>query len=271
MAQHTAGPATCPEWTGKEGNSNLTGKTEAACYQPGVSTKVILVLGQSNAINIVADLSFVPTAGTENFNFYNGKNYQAKDPLFGCENAGGNVLLTPGSSFATRLGSKMVVAGMASRVVIVNMAIGATSLAEWIPGGLLGDRPRFVIRAMQQAGFRPDYVLQFQGESDVLAGTSAAMYAARQQTLVAEFRRNGCSAPYFVSQTSLINGGTAPNMAAVRQGQLDACSVPLGILQGPDTDTLSVAGGYRIADNTHLNVAGIDAAATLWKNVLMAF
>lgn len=272
-APFPVGPYTCPEYPGgnKNGFSNVTGRTAVATYQSSVSTLVLLILGQSNAISIATGTSFVPTVGTDNFNFYDGKTYQAKDPLLGAERAGGNVVNTDGSSWGTRLASKMVDADMADRVIVVNMAVGGTEIANWAPGGMLGDRARFVLRQMQQAGIRPNFILQMQGESDAQLATPAATYAATCRAVVAEMRRQGSSAPYFVSQTTLIAGATTDARNAVRQGQVDACADPLGIFLGPDTDLLTAAGSYRQGDGTHLNVAGIEACAVQWLATLQTW
>lgn len=275
-----AGPAAPSEYPGvggvKDGFKNTSGRTATAVLNAAVSTIVLIVVGQSNAISIVADTSFVPVAGTENFNFYDGKNYVAKDPLLGPQTAGGDSAGVAGSSWSTRLASKMVQAGMAPRVVIVNLAIGAVSIAEMSQAGWFGDRVRYVLRNLSQAGLVEGpttkvFCLQMQGETDALNGTSAATYAATCRDVVAGFRKHGVIAPYFVSKTALFNGASAPNQAAVRQGQADALSDTLRIFAGPDTDLLTVAGGNRQADQTHLNLTGINACADQWLATLQAW
>jgi len=235
----------------------MSGKTERPVVRSDVNTLVLLVFGQSNAINIAPSTTFVASSGTENFNFYNGKSYVAVDPLLGCESAGVGC-------FATKLASSMVDNALAQRVVVANMAIGATKIADWAPGGFLAERPRFAIRQMLQAGIPPDFVLCMQGESDNVAGTSAASYSASQRAVVAELRKNGCSAPYFISLTTKYENITT-GYATVRQGQGDACSDELGIFQGPDTDTLGDS--YRF-DGTHFTDAGNTAHSALWLPVL---
>lgn len=270
MSAPWLGPIAAPEIAGKPGYANTAGRVQVPTTVPEVRTKSLLVFGQSNAVSIANDTSYVPAAGALNFNFYDGKVYAAKDPLLGAETAGGDVLGALGSSWATRLASKMVSAGMADRVVVANCAIGATAISTWDVGGALDGRLAFVVRAMLQAGLVPDYILQMQGESDASAGTSTASYAAGVRSIVNTLRKNGTSAPYFVTQTSLIAGATTPNRNAVRQGQADACSDSLGIFLGPDSDVLAGA-TYRQADGTHLNVAGIDAHADQWLTVIEAW
>lgn len=267
-----SGPPVCPEYFGfettKPGNSIVVGHTQTTLLT-SVSPLIFLVFGQSNAVSICADTSFVPSVGTENFNFYDGKNYIAKDPLLGAERAGGNVTLTDGSSWATRLASKFVDFGGYPRVIMVNCAIGGTGIEQWQSGGggVVAERLRWVITALRQAGLRPHAVLQMLGESNAVAGHSAAAYAATNRAVIADIRRFGCTAPVFVSQTSMIAGATTPNKDAIRQGQQDTWSDSLGIFQGPDTDTI----GGR-SDGTHLlTSAQIAACSDLWFNSIISW
>lgn len=259
------GPTVVPEVAGQPSVVDVTGRTETPAYKPGVSTKVILVYGQSNAISIVNDTSFTPSAGTENFDYFNGKNYSAKDPLLGTPLGGG---LSSGSSWVTRLGSKMVDAGMASRVVVVDCAVGGTYIADWNAGGILDGRLQFVVRAMAQAGLKPDYIMQMQGESDALAGTTATAYTTSCRSVIAGLRRNGTSAPVFVSNTSMFSGVTGPNAAAVRLGQTNSWNDALGIFAGPDTDL--IVSPNRGADG-HLTLSGLGPCADLWLSTLQAY
>lgn len=254
-ASSFAGPATCTELAGQPSFVNITGRTERPVIQSS-STKVLLIYGQSNAISIVNDTSFVPTAGTENYNVFNGKNYAAKDPLLGLPQGDG---ITAGSSWTTRLGSKMIDAGMAARMVIVNIAVGGTLVANWDIGGVLDGRLAYTIRSMIQAGTKPDYILQMQGESDALAATPAANYTASVNSVVSTIRRNGSSAPIFISNTSLFTGATSDARTAVRLGQSNSWNAPMGVFAGPDTDTVT----SRQPDG-HLNLAALDPMANLW-------
>lgn len=264
-----AGPAICPEYlsAGPQwvGNQSVVGKTEvSSLLTAGARSMVLLIMGQSNAVNIVADTSFTPSVGVQNFNFYNGKNYIAKDPLIGCQNAGGNVAGNIGGNFATRLGSKLIDSNITDRVVIANCAIGSTPIAAWAAGGELEYRSRFVIRAMLQAGLTPDYILMMQGESDTINGTTATNMTNGVRNLVHLCRMNGAHCPFILSLTSYVGGLTN---AAVRQGQINATSMELGIHVGPDTDSLGA--GYRQSDNLHFNVNGINAVADLWMNAIV--
>jgi hypothetical protein len=266
-AAFSSGPSHPPEVSGQPSISDTSGRVEIPIYKESVPVKVIFALGQSNIFNTASDTSFVPSAGTENFDYLNLKNYVAKDPLLGCPCLGG---ATAGySSWTTRLASKFVDAGVSQRVIIVNCAVGGTLVSDWDAGGVLDGRVAFAIRAMLQAGLKPDYTLWMQGESDSLAGTTAANYTTRLRSVINTMRHNGLFGPVFVSQTAAFTGATAPNITAVRTGQSNAWSNALGIFQGPDTDTL-YGSPYRSADG-HLVLAGLDPMANLWKATLQAY
>jgi len=264
-SRKSAGPLTCPDLPSQPSFTNLTGRVEVPVIRTApVSTKVLLIYGQSNAISIVNDTSFIPPAGVENYNVFNGKNYNAKDPLLGLPLGGG---LSSGSSWAPRLGAKMIAAGMADRVVLVNVAVGGTLISDWDVGGAVDGRLAFAVRSMIQDGIAPDLILQMQGESDAVAGTSAVSYTASARSVASIVRKSGSRAPIFISTTAVFAGTTASTRAAVRLGQSNACSDGLGIFAGPDTDLIDAS--KRLSDG-HFALAALDPAADQWLNVLQS-
>lgn len=264
-APHDAGPYACPEWSPKNGNSDTTGKVQTAVIKPSLRSLSIMMLGQSNLVNIAPLSGYVPPSGVENFNVYNGKNYEGTFPSLGPELGGGDVPGAPGEGPDLRVAAKLVAAGLQERVIVTNGAIGATSIAAWIPGGVLGDKPRFMLRRMQQAGIPPDVIVIVQGESDAYAGTSTEVYASRMRTLVAELRRNGSVAPVIVCQVSYYPGVSLSAREAIRAGQLAAADPAYGIFLGPDMDAL-LGPTFRQVDGLHLNSNGCDALATQIAN-----
>lgn len=253
-----------PDYPEKPGYSSADGRREVAVLQPGKKTKVFFVLGQSNAISIVDDTSFVPAPGTENYNFYDGRNYEARDPLLGPQTAGRSINGIPGSSWATRLGSKFIERGLSERSVLINASVGASSMADWSKG-LLREKTQSALQSVQNAGLEIDYILQHQGESDV--GTTPSVYAAQCREVAEIFRHGGCAAPYFVSLASWYKGSVHDE---VREGQILACSSKLGLYQGPDIDAL-IGPEFRQIDDLHLSSKGLDATAEAWLNILREY
>lgn len=261
LASADAGPYICPEIPGQPPNLSVAGRTETTT-QSTLSTISLLVFGQSQAVNIAFDSTYTPPSRVDNFNFYNGKNYVAQDPLLGCRYDGGN--------FATRVAGKLILAGKAQRVVVTNCAIAATTSEQWMPGGIIGDRTRFVLRAMLQAGLRPDAILFQQGESDAAESVDATTRAARVRAIVAYLRQNGSSAPFFVAHSTVLPGEASPSQrSAVREGNRLSLSDSLGIFIGPDAD--AIGAGKRQSDGTHFTAAGIDQLASMWLAVLSGY
>lgn len=263
-----AGPTIVPEWVsiGKVGFSNTAGKTLVPTYVPGISTMVLFGISQSNGINgAPLDPGFTPASGVHNFNFYDGNMYQAVDPLLGAETTDQVVINNPGSHYMTKLGTLLKQSGAAERIILVTVSIGGAATAQWL--GELKYRVRYALRALQQAGFAPDFVLQDFGESDNIEGISAATLTARIRTIVEDFRLNGCDAPYFVAQVAKYQ--TATNDAQTRLGQANSWSDALGIYQGPDLDTIGNA--FRAADQTHFLASGYTQKANMWLATLQAW
>jgi hypothetical protein len=106
--------------------------------------------------------------------------------------------------------------------------------------------------------------LWMQGESDNLAGTTQAAYAAGLTTVLANAVAAGFSGRMFVCRESWINGTVAAAMQAAQVAFVNGSTV----FSGGDLDSLNA--GSRQGDNTHFNDAGMASAATLIYNAMHA-
>jgi hypothetical protein len=218
-------------------------------------TAVILVAGQSNAGNFGTGSAYTPSNnGIYNFNISNGGTYEAAEPLLGNDSSG--------FGFPIRLADKLITAGHFTKVILVPMACGGTSVAQWATGDCR-HRITAMCSRLQHANLTPTFGLWHQGETDGGLGTSQAVYSARLAAVLWAFRSGGVVAPFFIAQVSY------PNVSAgIRAAQADAAN-GIDVFLGPDTDTLTT--GYRAVDGVHFNGSGLAAHAQLWFDVLDAY
>ncbi|MSO76442.1 MAG: hypothetical protein EXQ87_05965 [Alphaproteobacteria bacterium] len=221
----------------------------------GPGTAVLFTLGQSNAANHGAT-PHSPSAAVFNFNPFDGRCYRARDPLLGATGTEGSVW--------SRLATRLVEAGAYERVVIIAIAVEATSVVAWAEGE---GRPRiaWAARRARDAGLLPPtHVLWHQGESDAIAGMGAARHHRQLTGVVAAIRGAGIQAPIYVAQASLCGAGSRSE--AIRSAQRAVAAGTPGVLPGPDTDTL--AGPALRHDGCHFTGAGLDAHAGLWFSAI---
>jgi len=238
-----------------------SGRHETGCAIDGdrKRTAVIVVVGQSNAANHGAG-RYAANRRVDNFNVYDGRCYRAADPLLGASGDGGN--------FATRLGDKLIDAGLFDRVILAPIAMGGTTVEQWAEEGMFNRRIPVLIRRLFDAGLSADFILWQQGEGNPGMGdVDGRQYRKNLLEVIRTFRRFGVTAPFFVSLTTLC-GGPHANADNIRAGQRGAVNSLAGIYQGPDTDTIGVEHRW---DTCHFDEAGLDMAAALWLRVIADF
>jgi regulator of replication initiation timing len=222
-------------------------------------TAVIAILGQSNAANHGSG-QYSAQHRVDNFNIYDSKIYHAADPLLGASGDGGN--------FATRLGDKLIEAGLFDRVILAPIAMGGTTVEQWADEGMFNRRIIVLIRRLHDIGLNIDYILWHQGEgNNGMGDREGRQYRKNLWEVVSTFRRYGVNAPFFVSLATFCVGPHA-NAENIRAGQKSAVDPRAGIFLGPDTDLI---GPERRWDGCHFNEIGLDMAAALWLEVIADF
>ncbi len=238
-----------------------------ATLDPSKRNCILVIAGQSNFQNIAPTL-VTPVNATmvDQISLYDGNVYAAADPLL-------NMRLAPPRDRlgcpATRLADSLVSAGKFDRVILLPIALGNTSVADWLPGGVAGTR-------IQAAGYRlaklrmtATAVLWGQGENDTALGTTAVAYAQALLQVIANFRASGMACPFLVAQQSYnIVGGVAVTSSAVTMAQADVVNSANGIFSGPNADSLTDIN--RNGGGVHWSDAGSAAYANLWQNALIA-
>jgi lysophospholipase L1-like esterase len=225
---------------------------------------VLVVLGQSNAASTNEADGFIPRDGVDNLNPADGLIYRARDPLLGASH--GTPPMT--ASFATVLGDLLLKQGLAERVVLLDIAIGGSTIAAWAIGPL-NYRIAQAGRCLRALRLRPTFILQHIGESDASEPPSASLgqkFLRFQRLVVRDFRRHGMNCPYFIAGVArMVDFNLPESQALIRGAQRAACDPASRVFPGPDTDVL---GKEFRADVVHFNRKGRWAHAEMWVDVL---
>jgi hypothetical protein len=241
-------------WREERGFKDTTGRQRVDCNQfaePG--SAILVTFGQSNAANEAA-LDFQPGEGVYNFSFFDSKCYLARDPLLGTTGDGGSVW--------SRLGDKLVRAGVYKRVLIAPMAVGGSRVLAWTPEGVHFPRIEKMHAALTAAGLEPTHLLWHQGESDARA-TSEAEYVAQFTRMLESLRGVGIEAPVYVAVASVCRHSGSD---AIRAAQRKLPQLLDNVRPGPNTDELDRLRWRR--DGCHFSAEGLEKHAELWLEAL---
>ncbi len=235
----------------------------------GITNLVLIVAGQSNAAN-VSPSAYSPVNGSaiSQLNVLDGALYTAADPLLGTS-TGGAFIGNPGFVLADSL----ISAGKFARVIVVPIALGATTIADW-NNGFLTDHITITMRRIAARGIVAGGNVTFalvwgHGETDCGAGTSQAAYTTGLNGVITKSRTAGFAGRFFVASQSLNLGVTCSNITNAQAAVIDH---GLSIWAGPNADLLvsTTCGGLqcRIGDNTHFTNAGAASYAGMWVTAM---
>lgn len=147
-----------------------------------------------------------------------------------------------------------------------NVAVGATSSMQWMPEGQL--HPRLVKTGQTLSRFRA--VLWQQGESDVIAKTTAEKYVANLKTIRETAAKAwGFEPPWLLAKSThhptVYNDPTGEGR--IRGAIEELVKLP-GFRAGPDTDTLTGENRGDAKSRRHFSGIGQRRAAEMWLAVL---
>ena len=238
--------------------SDTSWRESVACPPANDRTMVALVFGQSQAANLV-EPRFVGSDRV--LNHFRGRCYRAADPLLGTDGGGGNVW--------TLVGNELVGQKRFDAVVLVTVAVSGSPIGQWAPGGRLHAH---LLQAMHSLGPGLLFTHVFQGESDLIFGTTAEDYLARLGAVITALRQNGIDAPIFVAiESGYCDGaGTPPepnNPIALAQKRLIAGRD--GVYSGPDMDAALNSASDR-HDRCHMSGTGARKLSRLWAAAIAA-
>ncbi|WP_428507457.1 sialate O-acetylesterase [Roseateles sp.] len=243
----------------------------AGCTSDDSAPLKLLVLGQSNAGNHGPSVGGRSEQSQVQMQL-GGACVAVQDPLPG---ASGN-----GASIWSQLPEKLRQDGLKRTPRIALLAIQSTTIEDWArPSSPLNQALRQELKALSAAAWVPDMVLWQQGEADVLSGTSSAAYIRSWEHLLRQLKEAGVHAPVLLARsthcqlaqaigTESKSQALAVNAATIR-GALQTLAQQHDQLQlGPDTDALADLTLRR--DGCHFSTKGLDAAAQLWSEAIVA-
>jgi carbohydrate esterase-like sialic acid-specific acetylesterase len=238
------------------GYEDVSDRVEIDCAMLPENTAVLLVLGQSNSANH-GESRHRPRETFYNFNFLDGKCYQATDPLLGATGAGGSVW--------SRLGDLAIGRGVFSNLIIAPIGVNASSITRWLNDGDLYNRISSTLEQLRKIKLEPTHVLWHQGEADAMQKMDGDTYYAALQSLIRNFRTLNVRAPIFVSITSMCHNSGSD---AIRNAQRKVSNLTDNVYPGANTDQLD---SLRLRyDGCHFSGDGLQQHALLWIDILQA-
>lgn len=252
---------------GGYGWQDTVGRTlQSSVIVAPATTKTIIVGGQSNHATAPGTTLYTTVSSqAQNLNIYDGGIYSGADPVLGATNS----VVTGVSSVSMRLMDRLISQGKATRAIAVPIAVGGTIYAQWTPSAAnsLFTRLSTAILRSRARGLEPDVIIWAQGETDGLNGTSAAVVTANINAIVDGVRAMGCVAPFYVGKFTMVSGVVNTAVQTGITNSID--NAGRKIFAGYDADTnLTVAGGFRLADQTHLSDTGLAALAIGWQAII---
>jgi hypothetical protein len=246
--------------------------------------EVFVVTGQSNSANHGA----VKTKATSDQVFTltpKGDWQPCADPQPGASGGGGSILPALGDELQKRLGVP---------IGFIPCGIGATSVREWLPGGVPFPNPPTIVSRVRKTAdgaweadgkayamlvtrmrsvpsFRA--VLWHQGESDAnqkdaTRTLSGKLYADYLKTLIASANKDSQrTAPWFVAQVSY-HGPTDVGSEDIRTAQASLWKNGVA-LEGPDSDALRGPLRDNGGQGVHFSGEGLKAHAHAWAEKLV--
>lgn len=218
---------------------------------------IYITCGQSNAANDGSPPAVVLDDRVSAWNHFTGAWTKAADPMPGASSGGGSVW--------TRLGD-LLAARDNVPIAFACLAQGATTVSQWTPASnQYYPRVRAAVRNFPVNGFRA--VLWHQGESDSVAGTSAALYQVRISAIIQQSRADaGWTVPWYLAEASFHPSSSLTQEEPVVAGQRRVIHGDPLVFPGPVTDDFHLEG--KLSDTVHFNSAGFADHANQWAGVL---
>lgn len=215
------------------------------------STRIFLVLGQSNAAN-----HGDPRGASEHGAvWWEGQCFALADPVPGGTGSGGSVWPRFADAWFARTGE---------RSLFVVLGVDATSVGEWAGNAHLVGSLAGLMAEMERHRLQPDAVFWQQGEADARRGTTASVYAERLAVVIERLRAAGVSSPVFLARSTRCRSDAFEPVRLAISRLVDS---HVDILAGPDTDQVALEARH---DGCHFGAEGLDQAALAWVESVAA-
>ncbi|WP_289912948.1 sialate O-acetylesterase [Janthinobacterium sp. SUN100] len=161
------------------------------------------------------------------------------------------------------LGKKLIVGGVARKVIFMPIGVGGTKVTDWQAGGVAFGKFNSAIGLIQAQGIKFDFAFWHQGSSDF--GTDKDLYIQRLSEVIDYVNTKVKVNRWIIAVHSRC--GTAYDRN-IESAQLAFGNVPkLKRYPGPNTNLLSDE--YRF-DACHLNEKGQEKMASMWLDSIKA-
>ncbi len=238
-----------------------SGKAVTASVGPFGVGEVFLVAGQSYATNTNDERMKIEDAQQRvvAFNVFADSWAVANDPQPAPDGSDGGSIWPP-------LGDLLVLE-LDVPVAFANVAVGATSSAQWLPEGKL--HAGLVKGGTSLGTFRA--ILWQQGESDVIAKTTGETYIANLQTIRSAAVKAWGFEPVWLAAKSTHHPtvyNDPEGEGRIRSAIEELSKLP-GFGGGPDTDTLTGENRGDAKSRRHFSAIGQRRAAQMWFATLI--
>lgn len=151
---------------------------------------------------------------------------------------------------------------------LVNVAVGATTVQQWMPDGKLF--PRLIEAGRQVSGFRA--VLWQQGESDVFEKTTTDDYVQRLTAIHSKANAKWMTDAAWLAAKSTLHPTlyNNPQAEGAIRTAIDQLWQTPGFHRGPDTDLLDGENRGDIHSRRHFTGIGQRRAGRMWAGSLLA-
>jgi hypothetical protein len=260
-----------------------------ACPAVDGGTDIWFIYGQSGADN--SSRGRYTAAGSTYAYAGNGQCYPLSDPIVGTTGSDAG----PWTRLADKFVGQMGLNGIPVKsIVVINRAVGSSSIEQWAAGGDLNDHLASSLQDAISHGFTPTRIFQHQGEVNarevawVDFNAVSSSYQKAFASVLRTIRNLGIVAPIYVATATICNYRDANNPSprgalwrgpdeyvwkeigrlAIRDAQRSVVT-GVNIKAGANTDLIDWR-KRAAGDGCHLGEAGLAEHAQLWYDALTA-
>ena len=216
--------------------SDISMRKEVSC--PKAADGFIVVgFGQSNSANS-AGHRFASTKSNV-LNLFNGKCYEAIDPMLGATGHRGSVWI----SFAEKLGE------VDKTIVLSTFGVNGTRVEQWLNKNDLNPFYRENIESLKSVYPNPNIVVWIQGESDT--GTDKSLFTKQLREWMSTVRKDLPNTQILMTGTSYCDGAKSDEVVAA---QKDAAEYVGASFIGSTDNLVGISERY---DDCHFSEQGI--------------
>jgi hypothetical protein len=218
--------------------SNISDRLIVKCPKTE-NALVIIGFGQSNSANHTGHR--FNSEDNSIINFFDGKCYQAKDPMIGATGSQGSIWIPLAKKIKKKNGKK---------IVIASFGVGGTSIQQWLEDQELTDFYNFNLFMLKKTYSNPDMAFWIQGENEI--NTDPDDLRNYYNKFFSQFLSKFPKTNLYVTGTSYCNGKKNKNVIKIQK----ETAKKTGAIYVGETDSL-VGSKFRY-DDCHYSEKGVD-------------